>query len=78
MFHVSLLEQDTTKKGRVNKNVSKLDAGNNSKEYKVKAIQDKAVYVWESQSGSLPGLYYLISSKNYPEEENTWELALAV
>ena len=34
VFHMSLLEQDTTKKERVKK-LPELDAGNNSKEYKI-------------------------------------------
>ena len=39
VFHVLLLEQDITRKGRVDKNATELDAGNNdSNEYKVKAI----------------------------------------
>ena len=39
IFHVLLLEQNCTRKGRVDKNVTKLDTGNNnSGEYKVKAI----------------------------------------
>ena len=44
MFYVSLLEQDTTRKERVDENVTELefDAGK-SKEYKVEAIQDSAV-----------------------------------
>ena len=61
MFHVSLLEQNTTKKGRVSKEVSELDAGNkDSKEYKVEAILDSAVHARESES-HLPGLYYLVA-----------------
>ena len=81
VFHVSLLEQDTTKKGRVDKKVGQIefDAGDdNSSEYKVEAIRDSAVYARESESGHLPGLYYLVSWKRYPEEENTWEPASAV
>ena len=79
MFHVSLLEQDTTKKGRVSKKVSELDAGNkNSKEYKVEAIWDSAVYANKLKSGHLPGFYYLVAWKSYPEEENTSELLSAV
>ena len=79
VFHVSLLEQDTTKKGRVDKNATELDAGNNdSREYKVEAIWNSAVYTRKSESGHLPGLYYLGSWKKYPEEENTWDLASAV
>ena len=73
VFHVSLLEQDTTRKGRVHEdNLEELDAGDNdSGEYEVEAIRDSAVYARESESGHLPGLYYLVSWKGYPEEENT-------
>ena len=81
VFHVLLLEQDTTRKGRVDENdAAELDAGDNEGgEYKVEAIRDSAVYARESESGhNLPGLYYLVSWKGYPKEENTWEPALAV
>ena len=79
VFYVSLLEQDTTRKGRVDKNATKLDTGNNdSGEYEVEAIRNSAVYARESKSGHLPGLYYLVSWKGYSEEENTWEPASAV
>ena len=62
VFHVSLLEQDTTRKARVNENATELDASDNrSGEYKVEAIWDNAVYARESKSGYLPGLYYLVS-----------------
>ena len=55
------------------------DAGNNdSGEYKIEAIRDSAVYARESVSGHLPDLYYLVSWKGYPEEENTWEPASTV
>ena len=54
---MSVLEQNTTKKGQVSKKVLELDAGNeDSKEYEVEAIQDSAVYVNKSESGHLPGL----------------------
>ena len=78
VFHVSLLEQDTTKKGRVNdtKLNFEFEAGDN-KEYEVDGIRDSAVYARES-AGQLPGLYYLVSWKGYPEEENTWEPASAI
>ena len=75
---MSLLEQDTTRKGRVHKkNAEELDAGDEEK-YKVKAIWDSAVYAKESELGYLLGLYYLVSWKGYPKEENTWEPASAV
>ena len=62
IFHVSLLEWDITKKGRVDKEVRQIefDAGDNE-EYKVEAIWDSVVYAKESESGYLPGLYYLVS-----------------
>ena len=72
-----MLEQDTTRKGRVDKDVMELDAGENSSEYEVEAIRDSAVYARESM-GHLPGLYYLVFWKGYPEEENTWKPASAV
>ena len=81
VFHVSLLEQDTTRKGRVDEEVRQMefDAGDDeSGEYEVEAIRDSAVYTRESESGHLPGLYYLVSWKRYPEEEISWEPALAV
>ena len=73
VFHVSLLEQDNTRKGWVDKEVRQMEfnTGNNGEEYRLEAIWDSAVYARESRSGHLPGLYYLISWKRYPEEENT-------
>ena len=49
--------------------VPKFELGDN-KEYKVEAIQDSTVYV-KKADGHLPGLYYLVLWKKYPEEENT-------
>ena len=59
-------------KRRVYKNdVTELNVGDNKGgEYKVEAICDNDVYARES-AGHLPGLYYLVSWKSYPEEENT-------
>ena len=62
--HMLLLDQDTTRKGRVNEKVRQMefDAGDNeSEEYKMEAIWDNAVYARESESGHLPCLYYLVS-----------------
>ena len=77
---MSLLEQDTTKKGRINEPFldpkPEFDVGNNKK-YKIKAIIDSIVYTNEAK-GSFPGLYYLVSWKGYPEEEITWEPSFAV
>ncbi len=53
-----LLEQDSTRKGRVETAIE-LDKGN-SKEYEVKAIRDSTVYTRELK-GYLLGFYYLIS-----------------
>ena len=77
---MSLLEQDTTRKGQVDdkNNVVKLDTGDKSGEYQVEVIWDSAVYAGELKSGHLPGLYYLVSWNRYPEEENTWEPASVV
>ena len=71
---MSLLEQNTTKKGRVDKKITeKLEfkAGGNNKEYKMKGICDSAVYTRESEVSHLLGFYYLVSWKSYPEDENT-------
>ena len=48
------------------------------KEYKVDGIRDSAVYAKESATGQLPGLYYLVTWKGYPEKENTWEPTSAI
>ena len=72
MFHVSLLEQDSTKKGRVSKKVPDYDAGDkDSEEYELEVIWESVVYANKLESGYLPGLYYLIAWKGYPEKENT-------
>ncbi len=76
VFHVFLLEQDTTKKERVETAIE-LDKGD-SEEYEVEAICDSKVYAKKSNSGELPSLYYLVSWKGYSKEKNTWELTSAV
>ena len=76
-----MLENNNTKKGRVDEEVRQMefDAGDDkSGEYKVEAIWDSAVYARESESGYLPSPYYMVSWKRYLEKENTWEPASAV
>ena len=78
---MSLLEQNSTRNGWVDKKVRqiKFNAGNNdSGEYKVETIRNSAIYARESELGHLPSFYYLISWKRYLEEENIWEPALVV
>ena len=43
----------------------------------MESIQDSAVYAKEADK-HLPGLYYLVAWKGYPEEKNIWELSSAV
>ena len=61
VFHVSLLEQDTTKKGQVNdiQLDFEFEAGYDE-EYEVDGIWNSAVYAKKSTIGQLPGLYYLV------------------
>ena len=71
---MSLLEQDTTKKERVDKRVKELELeARDSKEYEVEAIWDSTVYASKLELGQLLVLYYLVAWKGYPKEENTWE-----
>ena len=63
---MSLLKQDTPKKGQVVEEGRQMefDTGDNeSGEYEVEAIWDSAVYARESELGHLPGFYYLFSWK---------------
>ena len=56
VFHVLLLELDTTRKERVDEKVTELDfEAGDKEEYKVEAIQDSAVYARKSE-GHLLGL----------------------
>ena len=58
VFHVSLLEQDTIRKGR-EFSMPEFEPGDNKK-YEVEAIRDSAVYAKEANR-YLPGLYYLVA-----------------
>ncbi len=76
VFHVSLLEQHTTRKRRVDKALPEpekemeFEVGGN-KEYMVEAIIDSVMYGQQANSNPMPGLYYLVSWKGYLEEKNT-------
>ena len=68
IFHVSLLEQNITRKGRVDEKRAEqleFEAGSNNEEYEVEDIRDSAVYARESEAGHLLGLYYLVSWKGH-------------
>ncbi len=74
VFHVSLLEQEITRKRRVNNKSpsepeKEFEDGNN-KEYKVELIIDSVIYSKEGNDEMLD-LYYLVLWKGYPEEEST-------
>ena len=74
-----LLELDTTRKGQINENAIQQDfEANKNEKYKVNGIWNSAVYAKKSKAGYLPERYYLISWKNYSEEKNTKEPALAL
>ena len=55
---MSLLKEDITRNEQVEK-VPELNAGDNSKKYKLKAIWDNAVYANKAENHLL-GLYYLV------------------
>lgn len=65
IFYVSLLEQDTTRKRRLDEPTAKLefdDSKDKGNKYEIKAIWDSVVDVRESETrDQLPDLYYLIS-----------------
>ena len=57
--------------------MTELNAGDNSKEYKIEAIWDSMIYAKKLEI-CLPTLYYLITWKSYLKEKNTWELVSAI
>ena len=57
--------------------MTELDPNDKSGEYKMETIQDSAVYAKEAD-GHLPRLYYLVTWKGYPKEENTWKPSSSV
>ena len=79
VFHMSLLEQDITRKERVDEWVKELEfETGNSNDYKVEAIWNSAAYANKLELGQLTGLYYLVAWKGYPEGKNTCKLSSAV
>lgn len=54
------------------------EANDNREKYKMEGIQDSTVYIKNSESDYLPRLYYLVSWKSYPKEENSQKPALAI
>ena len=65
-----LLEQNITKRRQMDENATQIEfKTNNDKKYKIKSIQNITVYKKRLGAGYLPGLYYLISWKTYPEEK---------
>ena len=64
VFHVLLLESDTTRKRRVDKNTTQLEfEPNNNEKYNVERIQDSAVYAKVLEVGHILRLYYLCFGK---------------
>ena len=59
-FYMLLLKQDTTRKERVDKNVTKLEAVGNRKMYKIEIIHDSVVY-GNKVEGHLSGFYHLVA-----------------
>ncbi len=72
---MSLLEHDTTRKGRVDNKAmpepEKEFEARDNKEFEVKAIIGNAVYGQQANNSQMPGLYYFVSWKGYSKEENT-------
>ena len=69
VFHLSLPEQNTTKKGQVNDMQLEFKA-DEDKKYEVNDIWNSTVYIRESV-GQLLGLYYLALWKGYFKGKNT-------
>ena len=73
------LSRVTAREERVDKRVTEIELkAGDSKEYEVEAIWDSAVYANKLKSGQLPGLYYLVAWKGYPDKKKTWKPLSAV
>ena len=71
---MSLLEQDITRKGRVDEKIAKkleFEAGDDNEDYKMEGICNSADYTRELKASHVPGFYYLISWKSYPKNKST-------
>ena len=55
VFHISLLEQETTGKEQVDKNVTEFETAD-KKKYEVETIWNSMVYAKEFEAGDLPSL----------------------
>ena len=64
VFNMLIVNQENTKKWRINKNKIELDIVNNKK-YKIKVIQDTMIYAKDLISDYLSRLYYLVLWKKY-------------
>ena len=75
VFHVSLLERDTTRREVVDEQMAEqLEFEDDDiQEYEVECIRDSAVYAKEAEDGRPAGLYYLVHWKGYPDAEDTCE-----
>ncbi len=64
VFHMALLEQDTTRKRQVDKALPEPEKdvefeAESNKEYKIEAIIDSAVY-GQQANNQIPGFYYFV------------------
>ena len=60
VFHVTLLKQNTTKKGQVNNTQLNFEfKASDNKKYKIESIRDSAIYA-KKLAEQLPELYYLV------------------
>lgn len=77
VFHMSVLENDNTKKDWMDETTSQFQfkVDDKGKEYKINEIQHSVVYTRELVEDDLLELNYLILQKGYFEEKNSQEPA---
>ncbi len=73
VFHVSLLEKDSSKQGEVSQSLENMefDEGD-AHDYVVAGVVDSAVFE-PGEDGKAGGLYYQVHWEGYPDSEDTWE-----